>query len=330
MDFNVDKDYYRILQVEQNATAEEIKKAFFSLAKKYHPDTKKALHDDDVEEVFTEKYREINEAHRVLSDSLLRTDYNEARRLREEGTIETNASSPDSQSSQSAAHTATQHNEIEYIFDINELPPVIRSDKGMVFIRRKKSKYYIGEDGARYIIDEEGRIRRMASQNFFNSIDQYAMYNRSGSLLARFFTGALLMILRIVSGVFINYPLFISMFFVHPNQIRRIRQEKAYIGFFGFWIILFLCWIALLGHVFMVMSGWETVAGFSIAIHLLAAALLIYEVRVPYLKMLHDYGFGDPINDSKAFRVGRRVFVGMTFFAHLAITAYFVVPLFIR
>jgi curved DNA-binding protein CbpA len=34
----VEKDYYRILGISPSASLEEIKKAFFRLAKKYHPD----------------------------------------------------------------------------------------------------------------------------------------------------------------------------------------------------------------------------------------------------------------------------------------------------
>ena len=322
MDYNVDLDYYRVLQVEQNATPEQIKKAFFSLAKKYHPDTKKALHDKDVEEVFTEKYREINEAHRILMDARLRADYDAARKIREEGKVDARASAQAPANKPSAA-------EVKFEFNINDLPPVIRSDKGALFVRRQKAKYFLGEDGARYNIDEEGRIRRMASQSLFNSIDQYAMYDRSGSILSRFFIGMVVIFLKAISAIIVNYPLFISMIFIHPNKIRRLRQEKAFIGFFGFWIIILLCWVSLLGNLFMITSGWETVAGFSVAIHVLAAALLIYELRMPYLAVLHDYGFGDPISNNNAFKIGRRVFVGMTFITQLAITAYYAGPLFI-
>lgn len=39
--FNANKDYYKILGVEKNASESDIKKAFFKLAKKYHPDMSK-------------------------------------------------------------------------------------------------------------------------------------------------------------------------------------------------------------------------------------------------------------------------------------------------
>ncbi len=62
------KDYYDILGVKKDAPKEEIKKAFRTLAHKYHPDKKTG---DDA------KFKEINEAYSVLSDDQKRAQYDQ-------------------------------------------------------------------------------------------------------------------------------------------------------------------------------------------------------------------------------------------------------------
>lgn len=64
-------NYYEILGVARTATAQEIKKAYKKLAKKWHPDLNK-----DNLKVAEEKMREINVAYDTLSNEVKRIDYN--------------------------------------------------------------------------------------------------------------------------------------------------------------------------------------------------------------------------------------------------------------
>lgn len=67
------KDYYKILGVSKNASDAEIKKAFKSMARKYHPD----MHPESEKAKMTEKFKDINEAYTVLSDKQKRTIYDQ-------------------------------------------------------------------------------------------------------------------------------------------------------------------------------------------------------------------------------------------------------------
>jgi len=62
------KDYYKILEVEENASDEDIKKSYRNLSKRFHP---------DVNPDGAEKFKEINEAYEVLGNGEKRQQYNQ-------------------------------------------------------------------------------------------------------------------------------------------------------------------------------------------------------------------------------------------------------------
>src|SRR3989304_5176184 len=62
------KDYYKILQVPQNASKDDIKKAYRKLAHQFHPDKHGGSE---------ERFKEINEAYQVLGDDTKRQQYDQ-------------------------------------------------------------------------------------------------------------------------------------------------------------------------------------------------------------------------------------------------------------
>src|ERR1044071_9851417 len=65
------KDYYEILGVKRDATEDQIRQAFRKLARKHHPDLNPGDKADE------ERFKEINEANEVLSDSEKRKRYDQ-------------------------------------------------------------------------------------------------------------------------------------------------------------------------------------------------------------------------------------------------------------
>jgi molecular chaperone DnaJ len=75
----VDKDFYEVLGVGDEATADEIKKSYRKLAQTYHPDANPG------DEAAEEKFKEISEAYATLSNPEQRKEYDQVRRMVETG-----------------------------------------------------------------------------------------------------------------------------------------------------------------------------------------------------------------------------------------------------
>ena len=67
----MNKNYYEILEVDRHASEEIIKKAYNTLAKKYHPD----LQSSSLKSICEEKFKLINEAYETLSIPEKREEY---------------------------------------------------------------------------------------------------------------------------------------------------------------------------------------------------------------------------------------------------------------
>ena len=66
-------DYYKTLGLKDNASADDIKKAFRKLARKYHPDVSKEADSE-------ERFKQVNEANQVLKDPERRREYDELKK----------------------------------------------------------------------------------------------------------------------------------------------------------------------------------------------------------------------------------------------------------
>lgn len=72
----MEKDFYKILGVDENASQADIKTVYKNLAKKYHPDKNQGNKEAE------EKFKEISEAYETIGDDVKRKQYDASRRMR--------------------------------------------------------------------------------------------------------------------------------------------------------------------------------------------------------------------------------------------------------
>ena len=81
---NISKDhYYKILGVPKNASIQEIKAAFYALAKRYHPDS---LNSANAQQL-SKRFQDISNAYNVLTDEMARIEYDETGEIKPEDTL---------------------------------------------------------------------------------------------------------------------------------------------------------------------------------------------------------------------------------------------------
>lgn len=130
------KDYYKILGVPNTATQEEIKNAYRSLVKKYHPDI-----NPDASAVSI--IQDINEAYEVLSNLTSRQKYDA--KLRQESKTTTTPSQHTKQHTPYSSYTKTRE---ESENDFDEWLKIYLKN-----LRTKYKGYYYNDDFAEKIID---------------------------------------------------------------------------------------------------------------------------------------------------------------------------------
>jgi serine/threonine protein kinase/curved DNA-binding protein CbpA len=86
-------DFYELLEVSPGASDEEIRKAYYGLAKKYHPDRHHQPHLREVHGLLEELFAKITAAYQELSDAVLRRRYDGSRHQRARAAAEQGAAS---------------------------------------------------------------------------------------------------------------------------------------------------------------------------------------------------------------------------------------------
>ena len=162
------KDYYKILNIPQNATKDEIRVAYRNLCKQFHPDINS---DADA----TAKMQDINEAYELLKDPLKRQRYDEEyARFTTYKQTANNATS----SSQDAHQTSQSSNgRKSYTYESYDIQDeYVKRD---VDEARKKAEDYINE-----LISSMGESAKKAAKGAWDGVWPYLLLGLIGIIIS--------------------------------------------------------------------------------------------------------------------------------------------------
>ena len=148
------KDYYKILGVSQSASNDELKKAFRSLAKKYHPDRNK---DDESAKA---KFQDVNEAYGILSNEKSRKEYDENLKNQRQREKEEDRQKIINETMQEYSNKSQNvyYNQLQ----MNKNTPNINQEQTQKNINVNQQKVYTKKD---YIRDYNKRLRKLKFEN---------------------------------------------------------------------------------------------------------------------------------------------------------------------
>ena len=190
----MEKNYYEILEVDKCASEEIIKKAYNTLAKKYHPD----LQSEDLKPICEEKFKLINEAYETLSVPKKREEYDCTLKQNIISQEDFDAIYLENQKLKNIIDKLEQ----EYIYNKNQLNNILQ--------QRHKNAPKQYETYNNYINDIE-QTRKQAHDEFYNSSNSnYTQVPRERftNLIAILLTIVILLILwniPFIKNFLINY-----------------------------------------------------------------------------------------------------------------------------
>lgn len=183
----MEKNYYEILEVDKNASPEIIKKAYSTLAKKYHPD----LQSDGNKILAEEKIKLINEAYETLSDEQKRKQY--------DSTLQINAI------------PIEQYNTI--VLENQELKNIINE----MHKKYLRNRYFIADNNTSYSNVSDNNTYNNSNNNYYNEKNIINNKNYKNS----YFFNKLKNLFSIILTIIIVY-LLLKIPFIHNLIFKNI------------------------------------------------------------------------------------------------------------